>query len=139
MLCGAIPIGGPRMAYFLKKSNTKRGVNLQIYESYRNKEKKETYHRAIKSIGYASELTSNDISDPIAYYQAEVRKMNEKGVDCGLVDNRIMMFCLLLILLSSFITPDLLKAFLPQRDGYGNRRREQSNRKNGQQRISNGF
>jgi Kef-type K+ transport system membrane component KefB len=33
----------------------------------------------------------------------------EKGVNCGLVDNRIMMFCLVLILLSSFITPIFLK------------------------------
>lgn len=33
----------------------------------------------------------------------------EKGVDCGLVDNRIMMFCLILILISSFITPIFLK------------------------------
>ena len=66
------------MAYFLKKSNTKKGVYLQIYESYRNKEKQETSHRAIKSIGYVSELTSDKIPDPISYYKAEVRKMNEK-------------------------------------------------------------
>lgn len=66
------------MAYFLKKSNTKKGVYLQIYESYRNKEKKETSHRAVKSIGYVSELTSEKIPDPIAHYQAEVRKMNEE-------------------------------------------------------------
>lgn len=66
------------MAYFLKKSNTKKGVYLQIYESYRNKEKKETSHRAVKSIGYVSELTSEKIPDPIAHYRAEVRKMNER-------------------------------------------------------------
>ena len=46
------------MAYFLKKSNAKKGVYLQIYETYRNKEKKETSHRAVKSIGYVSELIS---------------------------------------------------------------------------------
>ena len=78
VLCGAIPIGGPKMAYFLKKSNTKKGVYLQIYESYRNKEKKETSHRAVKSIGYVSELTCEKIPDPIAYYRAEVKGMNEK-------------------------------------------------------------
>lgn len=33
----------------------------------------------------------------------------QKGVDCGLVDSKIMMFCLLLILISSFITPIFLK------------------------------
>ena len=66
------------MAYFLKKSNTKKGVYLQIYESYRNKKKKETSHRAVKSIGYVSDLTSEEVPDPIAHYRAEVRGMNEK-------------------------------------------------------------
>ena len=66
------------MAYFLKKSNTKKGVYLQIYESYRNKEKQETSHRAIKSIGYVNDLTSDKIPDPISYYKAKVRRMNEK-------------------------------------------------------------
>ena len=66
------------MAYFLKKSNTKKGVYLQIYESYRNKEKKETSHRAVKPIGYVSDLKSEKIPDPIAHYQAEVRRMNER-------------------------------------------------------------
>ena len=33
----------------------------------------------------------------------------QKGVDSGLIDNKIMMFCLLLILVSSFATPLLLK------------------------------
>lgn len=70
--------GGPEMAYFLKKSNTKKGVYLQIYESYRNKEKQETSHRAIKSIGYVNDLTSDKIPDPISYYKAKVRRMNEK-------------------------------------------------------------
>lgn len=65
------------MAYFLKKSNTKKGVYLQIYESFRNKEKGETSHRAIKPIGYVGDLTSEKIPDPISHYRAEVRKMNE--------------------------------------------------------------
>lgn len=33
----------------------------------------------------------------------------QKGVDCNLVDNKIMIFCLLLILISSFLTPIMLK------------------------------
>lgn len=67
---------GTEMAYFLKKSNTKKGVYLQIYESYRNKEKKETSHRAVKSLGYLSDLTSEKVPDPISHYKDEVRKMN---------------------------------------------------------------
>ena len=66
------------MAYFLKKSNTKKGTYLQIYESYRNKEKKETSHRAVKPIGYVRDLISDEIPDPISHYENEVRKMNEK-------------------------------------------------------------
>lgn len=66
------------MAYFLKKSVTKKGVYLQIYESYRNKEKKQTAHKAFKSIGYVDDLTSDKIPDPISYYQNFVKKMNEK-------------------------------------------------------------
>ena len=66
------------MAYFLKKSVTKKGIYLQIYESYRNKEKKQTAHKAFKSIGYVDDLTSDKIPDPISYYQNFVKKMNEK-------------------------------------------------------------
>lgn len=66
------------MAYFLKKSVTKKGVYLQMYESYRNKEKKQTAHKAFKSIGYVDDLTSDKIPDPISYYQNFVKKMNER-------------------------------------------------------------
>lgn len=66
------------MAYFLKKSNTKKGTYLQIYESYRNKEKKETSHRAVKPIGYVRDLVSDEIPDPISHYENEVKRMNER-------------------------------------------------------------
>ena len=66
------------MAYFLKKSVTKKGVYLQIYESYRDKEKKQTAHKAFKPIGYVGDLTSDKIPDPISYYRNLVKKMNEK-------------------------------------------------------------
>lgn len=66
------------MAYFLKKSVTKRGTYLQIYESYRDKSRKQTVHRSIKPIGYLEELISEKIPDPIAYYQAEIKRMNDK-------------------------------------------------------------
>ncbi len=78
VLYGAIYIGGHLMAYFLKKSMTSKGTYLQIYESYRNKEKKETSHRSIKAIGYVNELTNEKMPDPISYYQNEVKKMNVK-------------------------------------------------------------
>ena len=66
------------MAYFLKKSITKRGTYLQIYESYRDKTRKQTVHRSIKPIGYLEELISEKMPDPISFYQAEIKRMNNK-------------------------------------------------------------
>lgn len=64
------------MAYFLKKSNLKRGIYLQIYESFYNPDKKETAHKSYKAIGYVQDLIDSGISDPIAYYSDVVAQMN---------------------------------------------------------------
>jgi len=40
------------MAYFLKKSNFKKGLYLQIYESFYDPGKKDTAHRSHKALGY---------------------------------------------------------------------------------------
>ncbi|MDP2789037.1 MAG: IS1634 family transposase [bacterium] len=64
------------MAYFLKKSNLKRGIYLQIYESFYNHDKKETAHKSYKAIGYLQDLIDSGISDPIAYYSDVVTQMN---------------------------------------------------------------
>lgn len=66
------------MAYFLKKSKLKRGVYLQIYESFRDSSKKETAHRSFKSLGYVEDLIAEGVADPIAYFTAEVKTMNQK-------------------------------------------------------------
>ena len=52
------------MAYFLKKSNLKKGTYLQIYESFYDPLKKQTAHRSYKAIGYVNELIDNGIEDP---------------------------------------------------------------------------
>ena len=44
------------MAYFLKKSNLKKGVYLQIYESFYNPERRQTCHRSYKALGYVNDL-----------------------------------------------------------------------------------
>lgn len=67
------------MAYFLKKSSLKKGLYLQIYESFYNPEKKQTSHLSHKSLGYVDELISPDISDPVSYYSEVVRMMNEEA------------------------------------------------------------
>ena len=56
------------MACSLKKKVTKKGVYLQIYESYRNREKGQTSHKAVKAIGHADDLTSDAIPNPFSHY-----------------------------------------------------------------------
>ncbi len=69
------------MAYFLKKSNLKKGVYLQIYESFYDAERKQTAHRSYKALGYVNELTAKGIDDPVSYYKAEVDKLNRERKD----------------------------------------------------------
>lgn len=64
------------MGYFLKKSNLKKGTYLQIYESYYDPVRKGGAHRSYKALGYVDALIASGIEDPIAFYQAEVDKLN---------------------------------------------------------------
>lgn len=69
------------MAYFLKKSNLKKGKYLQIYESFYDPEKKQTAHKSYKAVGYVDELIEKGIDDPIAFYGEEVRRLNQEYHD----------------------------------------------------------
>lgn len=64
------------MAYFLKKSKLKKGVYLQIYESFYNPIKKNTSHKCYKSLGYLDSLIDSGIDDPIAFFSQEVENLN---------------------------------------------------------------
>lgn len=64
------------MAYFLKKSNLKKGLYLQIYESFYNPKKNQTSHRCYKTLGYLNDLVANGIDDPVSFYKNEVAKLN---------------------------------------------------------------
>lgn len=66
------------MAYFLKKTKNKKGIYLQIYESYYDPERKSGAHRSYKPIGYVHELQANGIEDPIAVFGEEVQKLNQE-------------------------------------------------------------
>lgn len=66
------------MAFFLKKTKNKKGIYLQIYESYYDPERKGGAHRSYKPIGYIHELQQNGIDDPIAFYTQEVQKLNQE-------------------------------------------------------------
>lgn len=66
------------MAYFLKKTNNKKGTYLQIYESYYDPERKGGAHRSYQPIGYVHQLQAEGIDDPIAFYKDEVQKLNQE-------------------------------------------------------------
>lgn len=66
------------MAFFLKKTNNKKGTYLQIYESFYDPERKGGAHRSYKPIGYVHELQAKGIDDPAAFYKEEVMKLNQQ-------------------------------------------------------------
>ena len=66
------------MAYFLKKTTNKKGLYLQIYESFYDPERGHTAHKSFKPIGYVHELQAKGIEDPISFYQEEVVKLNQE-------------------------------------------------------------
>ena len=64
------------MAYFLRKDKKKNGLYLQIYENAWVKELKQPRSKCISSIGYVSDLVSDEIPDPVSYYTEVVNQMN---------------------------------------------------------------
>ncbi len=66
------------MAFFLKKTNNKKGTYLQIYSSFYDPERGHTAHKSFKPIGYVHELQAKGIDDPISFYKEEVNKLNQE-------------------------------------------------------------
>lgn len=64
------------MSYYLKKTNLKKGLYLQIYEGHHDPIKGYTVSKSIKKIGYLNHLIEQGIEDPISYFQLEVDKLN---------------------------------------------------------------
>ena len=62
------------MAYYLRQDKKKKGLYLQMYESFWDKEKKQPRSRNIESFGYVSDLISDEIPDPVSYYKKYVAK-----------------------------------------------------------------
>lgn len=69
------------MAYFLKRTNNKKGTYLQIYESFYDPQRGHTAHRSYKPIGYVHELIASGIDDPISFYKEEVIKLNQQRME----------------------------------------------------------
>ena len=66
------------MAYFLKKTKNKKGIYLQIYESYYDPQRKTGAHRSYRPIGYIHELQAKGIEDPITFFGEEVSRLNQE-------------------------------------------------------------
>jgi Transposase len=66
------------MSYFLRKIKKNKGTYLQIIEGHRDPHTQAVVQTTYKTLGYAEELKSNGIEDPIAYYSAEVEELNLK-------------------------------------------------------------
>lgn len=66
------------MAFFLRKDLKKNGTYLQMYESYWDKEKKQPRTRSVEAFGYKEKLVSDEMPDPVAYYEAYVKQRNEE-------------------------------------------------------------
>ena len=64
------------MAYFLRKEKKKKGIYLQMYESYWDKKIKQPRTRNVESFGYVEDLISDDIPDPITFYTDYVKNQN---------------------------------------------------------------
>ncbi len=76
MVLNGVTEGAPILAYFLKKTNLKKGVYLQIYESFYDPRKKGTAHKSYKALGYVDDLMASGIPNPIEYYSDVVAQMN---------------------------------------------------------------
>ena len=64
------------MACFLKKAKQSNNLYLAIYESFYSPKTNGTKHHCVKSLGSITALQRKGIEDPIAFYQAEVDRMN---------------------------------------------------------------
>lgn len=62
------------MGFFLRQDKKKKGIYLQMYETYWDMDKKQARTRCIETFGYADDLKSDDIPDPVSYYKALVRE-----------------------------------------------------------------
>lgn len=66
------------MAYFLKKTNRKKGFYLQIYFSFRDPGTKMPKNKCHQTLGFVSDLMAQGIADPISHYQKVVEELNDE-------------------------------------------------------------
>lgn len=66
------------MAYFLRQEKKEKGLYLQMYDSYWDKELKQSRTKNVMAFGYVDELISDEMPDPVAYYKEFVKQKNEE-------------------------------------------------------------
>ena len=66
------------MAYFLRQEKKKKGLYLQMYDSYWDKDLKQSRTKNVMAFGYVEDLISDEIPDPVAYYKEFVKQKNEE-------------------------------------------------------------
>jgi len=66
------------MAYFLRQEKKKKGIYLQMYESYWDKSKKQPRSKNIESFGYVEDLIASGIEDPIHHFKSYVETKNKE-------------------------------------------------------------
>ena len=66
------------MAYFLRQEKKKKGLYLQMYDSYWDKEMKQSRTKNVMAFGYVEDLISEEMPNPVAYYKAFVKQKNEE-------------------------------------------------------------
>ncbi len=80
------------MGYFLRKDKKKKGLYLQMYETYWVKGLKQPRSRCIETFGYAEDLVSDKIPDPVEYYTELVREREKERIDLLEQDIRLRAF-----------------------------------------------
>ena len=66
------------MAYFLRQEKKKKGLYLQMYDSYWDKKMKQSRTKSVMAFGYVEELISDEMPDPVAYYKEFVKQKNQE-------------------------------------------------------------
>ena len=80
------------MAYFLRQEKKKKGIYLQMYDSYWDKDKKQPRTKNVEAFGYVDDLVSEDMPDPIAYYKNYVERKNKERTDSFKEETRLRAF-----------------------------------------------
>lgn len=67
------------MSLFLKQSKYKKGLYLQIYDSYRDPSTGQSKNRCVKTLGYVQDLIQEGIADPVSHFKDYAASLNAQA------------------------------------------------------------